>query len=349
MADIRSGVPLNRVEVTESERNKDAHELILDFIRARPSLQSAERRQLAPPPLKQETLYEKLMFSIRQKHKLKPVPKPAECAPPADDGCSRVDRETTPAPQRRLIKANLRLSFESFDDTTTEDDANDVSETTEDDGKRFSLKKLSRLLSQERRHSISVCETPREELDVNEDARQHVVSIWESCDWGRALQCLSLSLQEVQHIRNVLTKAELETLAVTKDLRSDLENGKICFTCLKTRFSFFGQWPRECQICKRVVCERCATKMHIPFANFDKVPIYMLSPTPSPPEPRKPFPEPRPQTTASAAKRWRSLRSGDAVLVDAADRKSGPLARVCRDCKRLVRHLIDAGAQNWKH
>ncbi|CAG2101804.1 unnamed protein product, partial [Medioppia subpectinata] len=42
LADIRSGVPLNRVEVTESERNKDAHELILDFIRARPSLQSAE-------------------------------------------------------------------------------------------------------------------------------------------------------------------------------------------------------------------------------------------------------------------------------------------------------------------
>jgi spire-like protein len=128
-----------------------------------------------------------------------------------------------------------------------------------------------RLLSHERRHSISVCESPLNsnfvrkksdeisDLDVNEDTRHHVASIWESHDWGRALECLSLTLEEVQHIRSVLTKAEIETLAVTKSLREDLENGKICFTCLKTRFSFWGPWPQTCKLCERAICERYLT------------------------------------------------------------------------------------------
>jgi len=116
---------------------------------------------------------------------------------------------------------------------------------------------------------VTVCETPVStrngrhqsideisDLDVNEDTRQHVASIWESTDWGRALECLSLTLQEVQHIRSVLTKAEIETLAVTKSLRDDLENGKICFTCLKTRFSFWGPWPTACKLCERAICDR---------------------------------------------------------------------------------------------
>lgn len=61
---------------------KDAHELILDFIRSRPPLVPVSKRVLKPPPPKEVTLYERLMDSIRQEHKLKPTP-PKERLQPA--------------------------------------------------------------------------------------------------------------------------------------------------------------------------------------------------------------------------------------------------------------------------
>ena len=61
---------------------KDAHDLIFEFIRSRPPLVPASRRKLAPRPVKQQTLYDKLMHSIRQEHKLKPTPPPSVRASP---------------------------------------------------------------------------------------------------------------------------------------------------------------------------------------------------------------------------------------------------------------------------
>ena len=94
------------------------------------------------------------------------------------------------------------------------------------------------------------------DLDFEEDARNHVATIWESTELGKSLECLSLTLKEVQHIRSVLTKAEIESLGVTKSLKNDLENGKICFTCLKTRFTFWGPWATICKLCNRAICDR---------------------------------------------------------------------------------------------
>ena len=99
-------------------------------------------------------------------------------------------------------------------------------------------------------------DAPPTPLDVNEDTRNHVAQIWEASEWGRTLQCLSLTLQEVKHFRSVLTKAEMESLAVTKELREDLNRARICFTCLKTRFSFFGARPNTCKVCERAICDR---------------------------------------------------------------------------------------------
>ncbi|RWS30240.1 protein spire 1-like protein [Leptotrombidium deliense] len=68
---------LNKVMVNgdiPQRMKKDAHALILEFIRSRPPLVPASKRLLRPPPPKQQTLYEKLMHSIRQQHKLKPTP-----------------------------------------------------------------------------------------------------------------------------------------------------------------------------------------------------------------------------------------------------------------------------------
>ncbi|XP_053411800.1 protein spire homolog 2 isoform X4 [Nycticebus coucang] len=52
---------------------KDAHELILDFIRSRPPLKQVSERQLRPLPQKQRTLHEKILEEIRQQRRLRPV------------------------------------------------------------------------------------------------------------------------------------------------------------------------------------------------------------------------------------------------------------------------------------
>src|SRR5438874_85287 len=86
----------------------------------------------------------------------------------------------------------------------------------------------------DRRHSVTICSTTKSStksssknkennnyiqdgddeliVDPNEDTRDRVASIWAATDWGRTYDCLSLTLDEVQHIRSVLTRAELESL-----------------------------------------------------------------------------------------------------------------------------------------
>jgi hypothetical protein len=45
--------------------------------------------------------------------------------------------------------------------------------------------------------------------------------------WATALQTLDLTLEEVIHIRSVLTKAELEGLPLDGSLKEDVEKGKV--------------------------------------------------------------------------------------------------------------------------
>ncbi|XP_063294774.1 protein spire homolog 2 isoform X1 [Pelobates fuscus] len=52
---------------------KDAHELILDFIRSRPPLKPVAHRNLPPLPLRQRSLHEKILEEIKQEPKLRPV------------------------------------------------------------------------------------------------------------------------------------------------------------------------------------------------------------------------------------------------------------------------------------
>ena len=78
--------------------------------------------------------------------------------------------------------------------------------------------------------------------------------------WATALQTLDLTLDEVVHIRTVLTKAELESLPLDGSLKEDVEKGKVCFLCMKTRFGFFSRGCK-CELCSRQVCAKCSTKV----------------------------------------------------------------------------------------
>lgn len=88
---------------------------------------------------------------------------------------------------------------------------------------------------------------------------------------------LTLSLEEIVHIRSVMTKAELEGLPVGVQVKEDVERRKVCFLCLRTRFSLFRQWGVQCKLCQRTVCTKCHTKMRIPTEHFRNVPVMLLS------------------------------------------------------------------------
>ncbi|CAL8262659.1 unnamed protein product [Merluccius merluccius] len=81
MQDIRSRkIQLRKVMVdgdipTRVKRN--AHELILDFIRSRPPLKPVSERSLPPPPQEPESLHQRILAEIKQERKLKPVAPPA--------------------------------------------------------------------------------------------------------------------------------------------------------------------------------------------------------------------------------------------------------------------------------
>nr|CAD7454604.1 unnamed protein product [Timema tahoe] len=105
-----------------------------------------------------------------------------------------------------------------------------------------------------------------------------------SKNWQQAMECLSLTLEEIVHIRSVLTKAELESLPVEGHVKEDVEKKKVCFLCLKTRFGIFGPKGQECKLCKRTVCTKCSSKMRIPTEHFSRVPVFALSPGLSSPE-----------------------------------------------------------------
>merc|ERR1712045_71576 len=91
------------------------------------------------------------------------------------------------------------------------------------------------------------------------------------------MKTLNLRLEEVAHIRSVLTKAELEAMAIDSTMRDNITRGKICFHCLKTKFGIFSR-GQKCEMCKQLFCNRCHTKMRIPIEHFSTTPVFALSP-----------------------------------------------------------------------
>uniref|UniRef100_A0A3B3YY34 KIND domain-containing protein n=1 Tax=Poecilia mexicana TaxID=48701 RepID=A0A3B3YY34_9TELE len=75
------------------------------------------------------------------------------------------------------------------------------------------------------------------------------------------VECLSLTVEEVMHIRQVLVKAELEKFQQYKDIYNAMKKGKLCFCCRTKRFSFFT-WSYTCQFCIKPVCSQCCKKFN---------------------------------------------------------------------------------------
>ncbi|KAK3604369.1 hypothetical protein CHS0354_029355 [Potamilus streckersoni] len=121
---------------------------------------------------------------------------------------------------------------------------------------------------------------PCSRVDTNEPSTPCSDCRLVSRKWKNPIECLSLTLKEVTHIRMVLTKAELESLITDPELYNLVSKGKVCFTCKRTRFGLFSPWGTKCKFCQRTVCNFCLRKMNVPTEHFEKIPVYTLSPIP---------------------------------------------------------------------
>ena len=136
-----------------------------------------------------------------------------------------------------------------------------------------------------RRHSVTLCSNKSSSPAVDQlskspkkTTRQHPPVKEESS----ALATLDLNLEEVAHIRSVLTRAELDALPLDTGVKEAVEGGRLCFLCLTTRFGLFTRGTK-CQVCHQMVCTKCSMRMRIPVEQFSAVPVEVLSPAPDSP------------------------------------------------------------------
>ncbi|KAF7269355.1 spire type actin nucleation factor isoform X2 [Rhynchophorus ferrugineus] len=288
-----------------SRVSKDAHAIILDFIRSRPPLKKVSDRKL-PPQSKTLTPREQLLLSIKKGRKLKPVPVPRTC-----HRYNSVEKDLPKPTGRKLIKVDFS-QFEDDDDEPTVDTpdssepglwSSEYQEICDSTLDVYDLATQACNLNK-RRNTLGVTETtvgcysvpqsrPGSRQSCNstesetmpmepEVARALQDELTSSQSWQETISLddrLSLTLSEIVHIRTVLTKAEVEALPTEGRVRHDVESRKVCFLCLKTRFGIFGPWGQRCTLCKRTVCSRCCSKMNIPMEHFSSVPVVLLSPS----------------------------------------------------------------------
>ncbi|KAI4811342.1 hypothetical protein KUCAC02_014252 [Chaenocephalus aceratus] len=126
----------------------------------------------------------------------------------------------------------------------------------------------------QRRHSIEK-ETPTNVRLFQLPSKKSSKSLEEFCF---PVECLSLTVEEVMHIRQVLVKAELEKFQQYKEVYNAMKKGKLCFCCRTKRFSLFT-WSYICQFCKKPVCAQCCKKMRLPSKPYSSLPIYSIGST----------------------------------------------------------------------
>ncbi|XP_058260770.1 protein spire homolog 1 isoform X2 [Hemibagrus wyckioides] len=197
--------------------------------------------------------------------------------------------------RKKLLKAPTLAELESSDSDSEEESSthksissSSISTSVIDDtspdsvkGKRIPPKFLpisstpqpERHMAARRRHSIEK-ETPTSIRQFMPPSRQNSRSLEEFC---YPVECLSLTVEEAMHIRQVLVKAELEKFQQYKDIYNALKKGKLCFSCRTKKFSIFT-WSYTCQFCKRPVCSQCCKKMKLPSKPHAHLPVYALGP-----------------------------------------------------------------------
>ncbi|KRT80948.1 hypothetical protein AMK59_5318 [Oryctes borbonicus] len=387
MNDIRScRYSLRKIMVdgnVPSRVTKDAHAIILEFIRSRPTLKKVSDRKL-PPHSRTLTPREQLMNSIRKGRTLRKTGR--RSLSPQGGANSTVSGEGGTAKgvarPRRLIKVDFsQLQDDEDEDMSDTSDSlwqEEFNQVYENVLEAYDLAlQCPQPKTTNKRHSLSVYTDHFESQSVPQSrpcSRQSCTSseaesvqltpeiaqaIHDNSTkpWHEAISLddrLSLTLEEIVHIRTVLTKAEVEALPPEGHVKSDVENRKVCFLCLKTRFGILGPWGTRCTLCKRTVCTKCCSKMNIPMEHFSSVPVVLLSPSimASPEDDYNAiFSKSKPQSEASTSANSSRQPSPSRPSSSMERFRKPSLARasqmaVCLDCKMMVLQIIKSAQAN---
>ncbi|XP_008430012.1 protein spire homolog 1 isoform X3 [Poecilia reticulata] len=294
---------------------KSAHEVILEFIRSRPPLNPVSARKLKPQAQPPPTLHERILEEIKAERKLRPVSPDEIRRGRLDEFSPYMGRRTSSSlsltngsrspraepsgsqsvPQRKkLLKAPSLAELDSSDSDdelvgrTSASNSSVATSLMDDTSPESALGKKTppmflpisstpqpeRRQTPQRRHSIEK-ETPTNVRQFQPPSKQNSKSLEEFCF---PVECLSLTVEEVMHIRQVLVKAELEKFQQYKDIYNAMKKGKLCFCCRTKRFSFFT-WSYTCQFCIKPVCSQCCKKMRLPSKPYSSLPIYSIGST----------------------------------------------------------------------
>uniref|UniRef100_A0A3Q2QNM5 Spire-type actin nucleation factor 1a n=1 Tax=Fundulus heteroclitus TaxID=8078 RepID=A0A3Q2QNM5_FUNHE len=195
--------------------------------------------------------------------------------------------------------------------------------------------------SLQRRHVVEK-EAPAFVRAFAPPSRQSSKSLEEFC---YPVECLTLTVEEVMHIRQVLVKAEMEKFQQYKDVYTALKKGKLCFACRTKKFSLFT-WAYTCQFCKRPVCAQCSKKIRLPSKPYSILPIYSLGPSaaPDPPEPEKPaFGYGRHSLRRSSSK---DGQSHDDLQLPKELTEDWATMEVCVECKKFITEIISSSRRS---
>ncbi|KAK2887068.1 hypothetical protein Q8A67_015296 [Cirrhinus molitorella] len=373
---------------------KSAHEIILEFIRSRPPLNPVSARKLKPHPPRPPSLHERILEEIRSERKLRPVspdmirrsrldipdgPRKlavstlslANGTSPARSPVNGVAGGQALSQRKRLLKAPTLAELDSSDsdeeqNTRKSDSSSSVSASLVEDTSPESVmaKKTppqflpisstpqpDKRIAPQRRHSIEK-EDPTSVRPFLPPSRQNSKSLEEFC---YPVECLTLTVEEVMHIRQVLVKAELEKFQQYKDVYNALKKGKLCFSCRTKKFSLFT-WAYTCQFCKRPVCSQCCKKMKLPSKPHASLPISSLGPSILPKkESASSSSTEKPSSTSShkrhslqrrSSKHGERSSSKDELELPEQFTEDWSTMEVCVDCKKFIYDIISNSRRN---
>ncbi|GAA6088413.1 protein spire homolog 1 isoform X3 [Tachysurus ichikawai] len=250
----------------------------------------------------------------------------------------------------RNAKENLRR----MGGETPEAPVRDLNELQNDDWARFWVQVMRDLRNgvmlkkvQERQYDPLPIEyqlTPYEMLmDDIRFKRYKLRKVME--EFCHPVECLTLTVEEVMHIRLVLVKAELEKFQQYKEVYNALKKGKLCFSCRIKKFSFFT-WSYTCQFCKRPVCSQCCKKMKLPSKPHAHLPIYALGPTA---HVEKSSPIQRNSLKAYTSRQSRHGESStprDEVEFPKDLTEDWSTMDVCMDCRNFINDIISSSKRS---
>uniref|UniRef100_A0A673KIB9 Protein spire homolog 1 n=1 Tax=Sinocyclocheilus rhinocerous TaxID=307959 RepID=A0A673KIB9_9TELE len=197
-------------------------------------------------------------------------------------------------------------------------------------------------IAPQRRHTIEK-EAPTSVRPFLPPSRQNSKSLEEFC---YPVECLTLTVEEVMHIRQVLVKAELEKFQQYKDVYNALKKGKLCFSCRTKKFSLFT-WSYTCQFCKRPVCSQCCKKIKLPSKPHASLPISSLGPSILPKKEsaasaatEKTSSTSSHKPTSGSSKHGERSSSKDGLELPEQFTEDWSSMEVCVDCKKFINDII---------